>query len=395
MQLRSRSAGQLEEAQLSWFVDRPVQCNLNAKNVSVTVYEGAFEAVSSVIVPTGANIQAAIDAHRTSFVFQLSAGIHRGQHFLAKRKDQIIGDPGGGTTLSGAVVLSRRTPSGGLWKASGLPTPLAVHGVAGSNAFGREDLFVGNIACRRVVSISEVTAAKWFFAPNTRSAYISDDQYHDAVEYSVTPNLTFDNGATGVTVSGLTIEQYTTDAQIAPIHGVRGWRVINVASHLNHGAGLNIGAATVVRGGHYVDSGQIGINGWRADGSQALKAEIARNEYAGYDIDWAAGGMKLASSSNVVVSGNNVHNKHGTGLWNDIEDRNFTYSGNTVTENDGNGVMYEISGRNTVISDNAVPCNDGAEIYLQDPCHRAELGMSGSIGISAALLPYVAALAIR
>ncbi|MBV9247851.1 MAG: right-handed parallel beta-helix repeat-containing protein [Acetobacteraceae bacterium] len=324
--------------------------------------------MSSVTIPAGADIQAAIDSHPAGTVFQLSAGVYRGQHFLAQPNDQFIGAPGGGTILSGALVLSRWTAEGQLWKIDGLPPPFPGHGEPGNNplATSREDLFLDNTLYHRVGSIAEITAKHWYFDQATRTAYLADDPHGHVVEYSATPNLTFDNGATGAVVSHLTIEKYATDAQSAPIHGVRGWHIIDVTSRLNHGAGLNIGAGTVVQGGHYIDNGQIGIAGWRADNSQVLRAEIARNNYAGYNMDWEAGGMKLAGSSDVIVSGNNVHDNHGTGLWSDIGDRSFIYTGNVVTNNAGNGIMYEISYGPASIRDNVASCNKGAQIYISN-----------------------------
>ncbi len=257
---------------------------------------------------------------------------------------------------------------GHLWKAGGLPPPLTGHGQAGKNALAtsREDLFVDNVLYHRVGSIAEVTAKHWYFDQATHTAYIADDPHGHVVEYSATPNLTFDNGAMGGVVAHLTIEKYAVDAQTAPIHGVRGWHIVDVTSRFNHAAGLTVGAGTIVQGGHYIDNGQIGIIGYRADNSQVLGAEIARNNYAGYDSDWEAGGLKLAGSSNVIVSGNNVHDNHGVGLWSDIDDSNFTYRGNTVSHNDGNGIMYEISYGPAAIRDNVVACNKGAQIYISN-----------------------------
>jgi hypothetical protein len=324
--------------------------------------------MSTVILTAGANIQAAIDANPAGTVFHLSAGTYRGQQFLAKSGDQFIGDASGGTVLSGALVLNQWTASGAYWKASGLPPPLVGHGRAGANplALSREDLFIDNTLYQRVTLLSKVTAGKWYFDTTTNSAYIFTNPTGHTIEYSAIPILTYDNGATAVVVENLTIEKYATDAQSAPIHGVRNWEIVDSTSRWNHGAGLNVGAGTIVQGGHYVDNGQAGIEGWRANGVQILGAEIARNNYAGYDTDWDAGGMKLAGSSNVVVSGNNVHDNHGQGLWSDINDSNFTYINNTVAHNDGNGIMYEISYGNTVIRDNTVVCNGGAQIYISN-----------------------------
>jgi parallel beta-helix repeat protein len=76
--------------------------------------------------------------------------------------------------------------------------------------------------------------------------------------------------------------------------------------------------------------------------------------------------MKLAGSSHVLVSGNNVHDNRGQGLWSDGDDSNFTYSDNTVTNNKGVGIMYEISYDGTVIRNNTLSCNGRSGIYISN-----------------------------
>ncbi len=322
----------------------------------------------AIAIPLSANIEAIIDANPAGSVFQFAAGVYRGEQFTAKSGDQFIGAPDGGTRLSGAMMLDHWVAAGRLWVDADLPAPLIGQRVAGSAplASDRNDLFVDNVLYRRVGSLSEVAAGSWYFNPKTRGAYIEVKPSDHTIEYSVTPGLTYDNGATGVVVRGLTIERYATDAQTGPIHGVRGWRIIDVTSRQNHGAGLNIGANTRVERGHYVDNGQIGINGWRANGATVIDAEIAGNNYAGYNREWEAGGLKLAGSSDVVVSGNNVHSNNGQGLWSDIDDRGFTYTNNTVTDNNGVGIMYEISHGRTVIRNNTISCNSGPGVYISN-----------------------------
>ena len=182
--------------------------------------------------------------------------------------------------------------------------------------------------------------------------------------------------ATGVIIRDLTVEKFATDAQVAPIHGIRNWRVTNVTSVHNHGVGLNIASGTIVQGGHFNQNGQIGINGWRADDTQVLGAEMAGNNYAGYSTAWEAGGLKLTSSSRVTISGNNVHDNNGQGLWGDIDDQDFTYTNNVVSNNSGNGIMYEISFGAASIQNNTITCNGGAGIYLSN---SSGVDVSGNI----------------
>ena len=289
--------------------------------------------------------------------------------FQPKHDDQFIGDPGGGTTLSGAIVLNGWTMSGSYWAHPNLPAPLKGKVVQGSNplAANLNDLFIDNALYRRVAELSQVTAGTWYFDPGTNTVVIATDPTGHTVEYSVTSSLVeASSEAIEVVIRDLTIEKYATDAQVAPIHGIRNWHVINVTSVHNHGVGLNIGSGTIVQGGHFNHNGQIGINGWQANDTQVLGAEIACNNYAGYSTEWEAGGIKLAGSARVVISGNNVHDNRGQGLWSDIDDRDFIYTNNVVSNNTGNGIMYEISFGTAFIQNNTVACNGGAGIYISN-----------------------------
>ena len=146
----------------------------------------------------------------------------------------------------------------------------------------------------------------------------------------------------------------------------QGLSFIGVTSRWNHGAGLGIGVGTIVQDCHIVDNGQAGIEGYQANGAQVLNTEIAYNNYAGYNTNWDAGGLKVTSTSNLLLSGNNVHDNNGEGLWGDGANTNWTISGNTVTNNTGDGIIYEISDAGTAISKNVVANNGGAGIFISD-----------------------------
>src|SRR5271165_7103395 len=172
--------------------------------------------MSTVTVAPGANIQDAVNANPAGTTFQFAPG----QQFEPKSNDQFIGDPSGGTILSGAVVLNNWTQSGGYWVDSGLPATAVGTNVPGngSNPLAPDlnDLFINNTLYTRVSSLSQVTSGTWYFDPSTNSAIISDNPTGKTVDYSVTPNMVQNNGATGVVFQNLTTEQYATDAQIAP-----------------------------------------------------------------------------------------------------------------------------------------------------------------------------------
>jgi hypothetical protein len=321
-----------------------------------------------VAIPIDTSIQTAIDGSAAGTIFHLAPGIYRGAQFTAKAGDAFVGDPSGKTVLSGAIVLHRWVKVGNYWVEAGVPAPHREAAVPGSAAPASQvnDLFVDDTYYAPVNTLAELKEGRWYYNHKDNTAYLTIDPTSRRVEYSLTPNLTYDNGATGVVVRNLTVEKYASKAQTGAVDGVRNWRLEDVTIAHNHGAGLNIGSGTVVLRGHYSDNGQIGINGWHADEAQIQDADIAGNNYAGYNRDWEAGGVKLGASRRVAITGNTVHGNSGNGVWGDLDDHDWTITRNRVADNDGDGIIYEISHGKTVISDNDIVCNRGSGVYISN-----------------------------
>jgi Ca2+-binding RTX toxin-like protein len=315
---------------------------------------------STTRLEPGNSLQAAIDANPEGTIFQLAPGIYRGLSLSPKTNDQIIGDPNGGTILTGAVTLGNWQAAGGHWQASGLPAPLAPDSgvAAGGSPFATspQDLFIDNHFVQRLGSRAEVTHGTWYWDTATGTATLGEDPTGHTVELNNT-QYAFESGGTGVVVRNLTIEHYANPAEQGVTPGDPGWQVYDSIARYNHGCGFGVGAGGIVAGGAVLDNGQMGLVGVQANGAQVLNLEIARNNYAGYDMDWEAGGMKLVNSEGVLVKGVHSHDNNGVGLWADIDNSNWTFEGNTVTGNQGAGIMYEISYGGTVIKNNTVSDN--------------------------------------
>jgi hypothetical protein len=74
--------------------------------------------MATVNISLGQNIASAIGANPAGTTYQLAAGIYYGQQFQQKLGDVFIGDPGGGTIISGAWKITSWTGSGSTWKAT-------------------------------------------------------------------------------------------------------------------------------------------------------------------------------------------------------------------------------------------------------------------------------------
>jgi hypothetical protein len=105
--------------------------------------------------------------------------------------------------------------------------------------------------------------------------------------------------------------------------------------------------------------------------------EIARNNYAGYDYSWEAGGSKFAFTHNLVVSNNHVHDNDGPGLWTDIENENTLYDHNRTESNREAGILHEIS-YHAIIRNNLIE-NDGfSDLKKTEPWYGAGIIIAGS-----------------
>ena len=313
----------------------------------------------AVVIGPGQSIQAAIDASPAGTTFTLAAGVWREQEFLARSGDQFIGDANGGTILSGARVLTNWQRSsqraGERWRCGGLPESLGDNKPATDPLANHlNDLFIDDVLQRRVGSEAELGSGTWWFDPNGAAAVLATDPQGHTVEYSVTRNQTWDNGATGVLWQDIVVEKYCTDAQQGAHHGMRGWTYKNAVFRQMHGAGVNIGADTEITGGQYIDNGQCGIEGYQSHHAKVTDAEIARNGWIGYNTDWDGGGLKICTADGVALVGNHVHHNRDQGLWGDIDCTNWLIEGNIVKDNEGCGIMYEISYGETRIQGNQV-----------------------------------------
>ncbi len=208
-----------------------------------------------------------------------------------------------------------------------------------------------------VDSLSKVGPGKFFFDYGADRIYVGDNPAGHKLEASVANAAFKDNSSIqNVTISGLTVEKFASEAQHAAIESYSsGWIVKDSTVTLNHAGGVTVHNGTVSNS-KLNQNGEWGLH----DAKLAENNEIAFNNYAGFDYNWEAGGAKFAYADGVTVRGNNVHDNFGNGLWDDIDSHNMVYENNTVTNNKLNGIFHEI-GENAIIRNNTLSGN-GATI---------------------------------
>ena len=296
--------------------------------------------------PGARTIQHAVDAHPPRTTFCLESGVYRlTGAIVPKTGDVFVGRPK--TVVNGSKLLRGWRHTGrGVWyvdgqgenavTGSGTCTPASYTGCRDAN-----DVYYDDRALRRVMSRGHLAPGTFYFDHANRRIYVGSNPRNHKVEVAVT-TFAWQGiavGAYDVAIKGVTVEKFATYLQAAAIHGGRGWLVDGVEAQLNHAAGID--GATMMRENYVHDNGQAGLGGsgpMKVDGN-----EIAWNNYARVCPCWEAGGAKWANGSNVSVTGNDVHDNRGPGLWTDGSESHITIARNRIERNSDAGILLEIS----------------------------------------------------
>ena len=307
-----------------------------------------------VQIAPGQSIQVAIDANPSGTTFTLLAGTHRLTAAIKpKSGDTLVGVDG--AVVSGARVLTTFSQINGYWAATGQPQENATSAFGGSPscqpAYPRcarpEDLFFDSMPLRHVDALSKVGPGSYYFDYPTDTIYFADDPTGHFIETSAAPLAIYGNGQTNVTLRHFVVEKFASPAQKGAVwaDGAHGWTIDDVTFRQNHGTALTFTSSADCRivNSRFNDNGQIGIGTYDTDRVVVDNNELARNNYAGYDPLWEAGGAKFTWSRDMTVSRNFAHHNHGDGLWTDTDNIRAVYDANRASDNDGNGIFHEIS----------------------------------------------------
>jgi hypothetical protein len=307
-----------------------------------------------VTVHPGDDIQKLVNNNPSGTSFVITAGTYRLQSIRPKDGDTFSGQPG--TILNGAEVLDNFKQQGQYWVADVIVHPLSSYRGECDNqhpaCMDPEDLFYDSKPLKRVASLSLVAPGTWYLNYSENKAYVGSDPTHHTVEISVA-RAAFWGNASNVTINGLAIEKYASIAgkgainAMAALNGYgpvgKGWVVESNDVYLNHGVGIRVADGMTVRNNKVHDNGQMGVAG---SGSNILVQgnEIYGNNYAGYKLDWEAGGVKFAAySTHVTLDNNYVHDNKGPGLHGDIGCDYFVFENNHTARNISSGIHWEIS----------------------------------------------------
>ena len=179
----------------------------------------------------------------------------------------------------------------------------------------------------------------------------------DSMQFRGEPGTVLDGqGVTAFAFTGTARALWIRDIEItgyAPPHtdlgAIQGfdgqdWILQNMNVHNNSGYGANLRGHFMVIGGTFHHNARLGIGVTEGSGGLIEGADLSfNNPDSSFAPLWEAGGVKVSSSSNVIVRGCHAHHNVGPGIWYDIDNRGSFVVDNLVTDNSYAGILYEIS----------------------------------------------------
>ncbi|MBM7848040.1 right-handed parallel beta-helix repeat-containing protein [Arthrobacter roseus] len=215
-------------------------------------------------------------------------------------------------------------------------------------------------AAQRQVSARDKVASGTFFVDNASDRlYLGSNPAGKTVSASTLEKAMSIRSA-GTTVRGIGIRRY---APSVPHMGTltaeqSGITLENLVITDNATTGFAVGAANnTVTNVTVARNGMLGATATYADNLKVRGLSATENNREHFNSSPVAGGLKVARTRGVNISGSEFVKNDGTGLWFDESVYNMQISGNNMLENSSHGVSVEISAKavliNNVIAGNA------------------------------------------
>ena len=369
----------------------------------ITFSSAAISRAATVDIRSGDDIPSVVTANPAGTKFLIYPGTYRlTQNIVPKNGDSFIGQTACAppksscpAIISGSTVIgSLATFDGTNYKVTNQTqqNPIAIPigkevicDTAWQACIYPEDLYFDGVPLQHLYSstLPVIGAGQWWFDYTNHIIYFHDNPSGHTVETSVIDNA-FGGAANNVTIQYLTVKGFANmyprgaigvgqDAN-ALTQGTN-WTVEKCEILLNHSYGVRVGYNMQILNNYLHDNGQMGIGGGlgvtSSPKTQSTNSGIViqgntinHNDYAHFNPDFGAGGIKIGATSGVTVRGNTIQNNEGSGVHFDDQTQNVLLDGNTITDNtDSDGVNQEMGTgtstfRNNVVQRNGTHVND-------------------------------------
>lgn len=262
-----------------------------------------------------------------------------------------------------------------------------------------EDLFFDGVPYTHLYSASlpAISTGQWWFDYANNVIYFHDNPAGHVVETSVV-SAAFTGWANDVTISGLTVKEFAVPTFEGGI-GLPGntsltqglnWIIKYCDLSLIHsGAVRTSGLGMQVLNNYIHDNGEFGVYGGAGnyptvpDRIVIARNLITRNNYAHFKAAFGSGGIKVGSTTGMVIRGNTVTYNDGAGIHFDMNAFSPLVDGNTVTDNaSGGGLQYEISLNSATIRNN-IALRNGVNLPTEPATSNTNIASYLSVGVNA------------
>jgi len=282
--------------------------------------------------------------------------------------------------------------------------PLATEILCDTNWLGciyPEDLFFDGVPYQHLpgTSLPAIATHQWWFDYKNHIIYFHDNPAGHSVETSVTDNA-FGGSANNVTIQYLTVKMFATMYPRGPIGEAMGnpltqetnWTVQNCEIKLNHGYGIRVGYQFHVLNNYIHDNGQNGIGGGlgtpQNPAPQAVNSGILiqgnvinHNDYAHFNPDFGAGGIKIGATSGVTIRANTIQFNEGAGIHFDDNSQGAFVDGNLITDTiDSDGLANEVDVGTSTFRNNIILRNG---THVDHNYFTAQIAVHASSGVTA------------
>jgi hypothetical protein len=387
---------------------------------SATQVNFAASSQSAIVnISAGQDIPSIVAAAPAGTTFIIAAGTYRlTAAIIPKNGDTFVGQTpcappatACSTILTGSTVIGTQAKFNGTnYEVTGqtqqgaIAVPIDGEVLCDANWQGciyPEDLFFDGVPYKHLNSatLPVIGAGQWWFDYTNHIIYFHDNPTGHTVETSVLNNA-FGGSANYVTIQYLTLRGFAdmypvgtiavNQGRNAPTMGAN-WTVQYNEVLLNHGFGVRVNYNMHIVDNYLHNNGQTGIGGGigttSATNTESMNSGIliqnnliTYNDYAHFNPDFGAGGIKTGSTSGIIIRGNTIQHNEGSAVHFDDNSQNELLDGNIITDNtDSDGVNQEI-GYGTSAYRNNIVLRNGAQVNEQ--YFTGQLTAHASAGVS-------------
>lgn len=341
------------------------------------------------------SVQGAIDSAKAGATIVVRKGTYHEALSIPSNKPLTIqAYPNEAVWFDGSRVVSNWTKSGSVWVSTGWKASFdsSMGGRASMfvnskypNANKPDQLFVDGSALAQVASAAQVVPGT-FAVDDAGDRLILGTNPGGREVRASDLSQAIDATAQNVTLQGFGVRRYATT------HGataqVRMHNKGAVVRNLVIEDGAFIGLA-VQNDDSVVDHVTVRRNGIMGIGAnQAYNLVLTNSLVTGNNAEHfndipVAGGIKITRSRNVTVSGNNVSNNDGGGIWFDESCYNLKIAGNTANDNSTTGIQLELSDTAIIAGNTSTGTRTGIQVINTGNVriYNNELGANADNGV--------------